>query len=64
MSAYWVNFAKTGNPNGNGLPNWPACDAKTDVLMEFGDKPEAHPGIDKAAVDFLQSTLAKQHVGN
>jgi para-nitrobenzyl esterase len=64
MSAYWVNFAKTGNPNGNGLPNWPACDAKNDVLMEFGDKPEARPGIDKAAVDFLQSTLAKQHVGN
>nr|WP_297782772.1 carboxylesterase family protein [uncultured Allomuricauda sp.] len=22
MSAYWVNFAKTGNPNGNGLPTW------------------------------------------
>ncbi|WP_420150642.1 carboxylesterase/lipase family protein [Spirosoma sp.] len=24
MSAYWVNFAKTGNPNGKNLPNWPA----------------------------------------
>lgn len=22
MSSYWVNFAKTGNPNGNGLPKW------------------------------------------
>lgn len=22
MSSYWVNFARTGNPNGNGLPNW------------------------------------------
>lgn len=33
MNAYWTNFAKTGDPNGNGLPKWPVY--KTDQLIEF-----------------------------
>ncbi len=35
MNTYWANFAKTGNPNGQGLPNWNLFDAKTNELLEF-----------------------------
>jgi para-nitrobenzyl esterase len=35
MSSYWVNFARSGNPNGANLPTWPAftnTDAKVNYL--------------------------------
>ena len=33
--AYWVQFAKTGDPNGTGLPGWPKYSAGADTLMNF-----------------------------
>ena len=37
MSSYWVNFAKSGNPNGPGLPSWPAftnAESKVEYLAD------------------------------
>ena len=35
MQQYWVNFAKTGNPNGKGLPYWPSFDEAQPTTMQF-----------------------------
>jgi para-nitrobenzyl esterase len=35
MQRYWTNFAKTGDPNGPGLPKWPKFDTKSRGYVEF-----------------------------
>ena len=37
MSSYWVNFVKTGDPNGPGLPAWPVYNRNDEPYLEFGD---------------------------
>ena len=43
MSSYWVNFAKSGDPNGAGLPAWPAFSEKDQKVMFFDSSPSAKP---------------------
>ena len=38
MSAAWVAFARTGNPNHRGIPQWPAFDSTRRATMVFGDE--------------------------
>jgi para-nitrobenzyl esterase len=49
ISSYYVNFAVTGDPNGKGLPNWPAFTDKNQQVMVFDATPGArtYPVLEK-----------------
>lgn len=52
MGTYWTNFAKTGDPNGEGVPEWPAYSADNPVVMHFSQTlfPGEVPGIESLKV--------------
>jgi para-nitrobenzyl esterase len=58
MSSYWVRFAETGNPNGPGLPEWPAFDEQSRPVKEFGTRFSVGPGP-KAAPLIEANLLAR-----
>jgi len=35
MATYWTNFARNGNPNGDGVPSWPVFTRESERLMQF-----------------------------
>ena len=37
MQQYWVNFAKTMNPNSDGMPNWPEFEDGKPTVMQFNN---------------------------
>jgi para-nitrobenzyl esterase len=62
-NAYWVNFAKSGNPNGvmveGGL--WPAYKADTDKLLDFTEKgPVAGPDPWKERIDLVEAMVTSK----
>jgi para-nitrobenzyl esterase len=60
MSGYWVHFIRTGDPNGQDLPKWPAYDTKAKMVMELGTKQGAMQLPDTASLDYLFQRMSGQ----
>jgi para-nitrobenzyl esterase len=58
MRAYWTNFAKTGDPNGPGLPRWPRYDSPSGEAMELGDAAGPAPVLDPERKTLFDAYLA------
>jgi para-nitrobenzyl esterase len=57
MSDYWVNFIRSGDPNGRGLPNWPAFDGQHKKIMLLGTEKKAVTMPDAGALEVLAEAL-------
>lgn len=56
MNAYWANFARTGNPNGEGLPVWPLYDTQKEEILDIGSEgnPAGKADPRKARLDVIE----------
>ena len=63
MMSYWVQFAKTGNPNVAGQPVWPAYDPASDTYLEIGEQIHTGTGVHKAGGDLFDAVEAGKRAG-
>ncbi|MEJ2137940.1 MAG: carboxylesterase family protein [Gammaproteobacteria bacterium] len=55
IRGYWLNFAKTGNPNGRGLPRWPQYASTTDLTLVMGEAFVPVEGVNSEVLDYLEA---------
>ncbi|MFM1756115.1 MAG: hypothetical protein RL621_1057 [Bacteroidota bacterium] len=55
VSNYWVNFVKTGNPNGTNLTIWPAYNAQKEQVLIINKQTEAKLMPFKEGLQFLST---------
>jgi para-nitrobenzyl esterase len=56
MTSYWTNFARTGDPNGAGLPAWPKC-GSGDELIHLDSTITAGPDVLRPRYEFLMKGM-------
>jgi len=62
IETYWTNFAKTGNPNSGGLPNWPRFDS-SQTFIRFAQEGNVEPiagGLRRPQCDLFRDVLKER----
>jgi para-nitrobenzyl esterase len=60
MMSYWSNFARSGDPNGPGLPAWPRYDKAADhPVLHLGEKTAAQPDALRPRYEAIDAFTAK-----
>ncbi len=62
MTTYWANFARSGDPNGQGLPNWPRYDGARRLLHLDGtitSSADGHTARYQALESFARAAAAR-----
>ncbi len=54
MMAYWTNFARKGNPNGPGLPNWPTIGQAGSRVLQLDANPATAVNPDLGRFQFIE----------
>ena len=61
MQAYWVQFAKTGNPNQEGLPEWPRYQLPDKVSLDLDTTISQVPHMWRTECDFIEANASEQY---
>lgn len=60
MLSYWTNFARTGDPNGTGVPEWPAYEPDRDVWLDLNHSIRVIESLRARKLDILEETLLQR----
>lgn len=60
IMSYWANFAAAGDPNKEGLANWPVYDASTGQYLDFGDTIQVKSGMSVDICDLYMDELKEK----